>query len=725
MIGKQVGRYQIGEELGRGGMAVVYKAWQPSLERYVALKVLPEYFQHDPEFLARFHREAKTAAKLNHPNIVTVYDVGEQDGIHYIAMEYLEGGSLRERLESGSMSLRGAQHILAQVADALDYAHQRGLIHRDIKPANILFTAGPQEGVGGRPKVADFGIVRPTDQTALTRTGVLMGTPEYMAPEQAEGAPADHRADSYALGVVLYQMLTGDVPFRGTTPHATLHAVIYEPPPPPREANPSLSAAVETVVLKAIAKEPEQRFQTGKALTQALRRAQTGVSVKVPREPGRKALAPPSAWLRPRTLIVAIAAVAVLLVGMMSLLLGSSDRAEIAAETATTETRAWLDESLTATAQASAHAYSTNEAIRATERALKATAEMLDARSATGTAQAWEQAQRALTAEAKQQEATRDARDATRTAEAQPTVSPIPTATPTPKPKASATPRPEPTRTPLPPSPTSKPGVKGRIAFVSERDGNLEIYVMRADGSGLTRLTTHPAVDGGPDWSPDGKRIAFVSERDGNREIYAMNANGGGLTRLTNHPAQDNDPAWSPDGTRIAFYSDRDGNREIYVMNADGSGQTNLTRHPAKDVQPDWSPDGKRIAFYSNRDGNPDLYVMDANGSGQARLAGDPSGEFTPAWSPNGQRIVFMSNRHGNREIFVMNAGGGGQVRLTNHPGHDYQPCWSPGGVRPAGIAFVSERDGNLEIYVMNADGSGLVRLTNHPAADNDPSWAP
>ncbi len=237
MIGQTIGAYQIVEELGRGGMAVVYKAFQPSLNRYVALKVLPDYFQHDPEFVARFKQEAQAAAQLSHPNIVVIYDVGEEAGVHYIAMEYLEGGSLHDRLDQAAAqgwtyNPQEALSVVEQVGSALDYAHSRGLIHRDIKPANILFDAG------GRPKVTDFGIARAADTARLTRTGVLLGTPEYMSPEQASGGQIDQRSDLYALGVMAYEMLTGRVPFQSDTPHATLHAVVYEAPPPPRQINP-------------------------------------------------------------------------------------------------------------------------------------------------------------------------------------------------------------------------------------------------------------------------------------------------------------------------------------------------------------------------------------------------------------------------------------------------------------------------------------------------------
>jgi hypothetical protein len=271
-------------------MAVVYKAWQPSLQRYVALKVLPPQFTFDPQFVARFQREARAAAQFNHPNIVAIHDTGEADGLHYIAMEYLEGGSLEERLAGRPMDLTEAERIVREVGSALDYAHERGLVHRDIKPANILFTAE------GTAKVSDFGIVWAADGTRLTGTGVLLGTPEYMAPEQVAGGQVDRRADLYALGVVLYRMVTGVVPFRGTTPHAVMHAVIYEAPPSPRARNPGLSRAVDGVLLKALAKEPRERFQSGWEMAEALGRARGGERVAVPSSARGRAEPQAVAW---------------------------------------------------------------------------------------------------------------------------------------------------------------------------------------------------------------------------------------------------------------------------------------------------------------------------------------------------------------------------------------------------------------------------------------------
>ena len=268
------------------------------------------------------------------------------------------------------------------------------------------------------------------------------------------------------------------------------------------------------------------------------------------------------------------------------------------------------------------------------------------------------------------------------------------------------------------PSPAS-----GRIAFASGRDGNSEIYVMNADGSGVTRLTHNEAGDGASSWSPDGRRIAFASDRDGNWDIYVMNADGSGVTRLTDNEASDGASSWSPDGRRIAFASDRDGNWDIYVMNADGSGVTRLTDNEASDSYPRWSPDGRRIAFQSDRDGDLEIYVMNADGSGVTRLTDNEAEDWFPSWSPDGRHIAFASDRDGDDyEIYLMNPDGSGVTRLTDNEAYDGVTSWSPDGGH---IAFTSGRDGNRDIYVMNADGSGVTRLTDNEANDGSPIWSP
>lgn len=272
------------------------------------------------------------------------------------------------------------------------------------------------------------------------------------------------------------------------------------------------------------------------------------------------------------------------------------------------------------------------------------------------------------------------------------------------------------------PARTQTPGSLGRIAFVSESDGNDEIYVMNANGSNVTRLTNNTAKDDYPAWSPDGQQMAFTTARDGNDEIYRMNADGSDLARLTNNTANDYYPAWSPDGQQIAFSSDRDGKSEIYVMNTDGSGVTRLTNNLEDDYFPAWSPDGQQIAFSSNRTGNDEIYVMHADGSGLTRLTNNIATNYFPAWSPDGKRITFTTNRDGNYEVYVMNADGTGVTNLTNNSAYDYHPVWSPDGQR---IAFESDRDHNFEIYAMNADGSAMTNLTNNSADDHQPAWSP
>jgi len=274
--------------------------------------------------------------------------------------------------------------------------------------------------------------------------------------------------------------------------------------------------------------------------------------------------------------------------------------------------------------------------------------------------------------------------------------------------------------------PTSTSALQTRtahpIAFDSQRDGHWEVYLMDENGLNVVNLTNHPANDGDPTWSPDGKRIAFDSDRDGNWEIYAMNRDGSEVIRLTNHRADDDSPAWSPDGSRIAFKSNRDGNWEIYVVNLDNLGVTNLTNHPGIDQMPAWSPDNRRIAFVSYRTGDLDIWVMNADGSDLDNLTRHPAKDSFPAWSPDGQRIAFHSYRDGNAEIYVMNADGSGLARLTNHPAEDWGPSWSPEGSR---LAFTSDRDGDNEIYMMDVDGSNVVQITDNGASDTWPAWSP
>lgn len=265
--GTVLGEFRIDAKIGEGGMAAVYRATQPSLQRTVAIKVLDTALQADPTFIARFRREANTVAKLMHPNIVPIYAFGEVDSMLYLVMGYVAGGSLAERL-GRRLDLPTVGRIVGQVADALDYAHKQGIVHRDIKPANILL------GEGDWALLSDFGIARMVEgRLRLTQPGIGLGTPEYMSPEQGLSGEIDGRSDIYSLGIVLYELLTGKVPFDGDTPFGILYKQVHEPLPLPSKLQPSISPALENVIIRATAKRPEDRFQTGEQFKLALEAA--------------------------------------------------------------------------------------------------------------------------------------------------------------------------------------------------------------------------------------------------------------------------------------------------------------------------------------------------------------------------------------------------------------------------------------------------------------------
>ena len=261
----QLAKYTLLEEIGSGGFGTVYKAHDPALDRHVALKVLLPHLTQDATTLERFRQEAKQAARLKHPNIVTVYEVAESEGRYYIVMEFLEGQPLSEIIkDEGPLPPQRAIKIIQQVGDALDYAHGEGLIHRDVKPSNILV------GKEDKATLTDFGIVKAMGESGLTTTGTSMGTPEYMAPEQITGEEPDSRMDLYALGVVAFHILTGRVPFTGTTPYAIQKGHTEEPPPDPKEINPALGDHISEAVLKAMSKKTDDRFQFGGKFSEAL-----------------------------------------------------------------------------------------------------------------------------------------------------------------------------------------------------------------------------------------------------------------------------------------------------------------------------------------------------------------------------------------------------------------------------------------------------------------------
>lgn len=746
MAEKKINRYEIQRELGRGGMATVYLAYDPRFEREVALKSLPRYFAHEEDFQARFQREARILARLEHYAIVPVYDYGEDES-PYLVMRYMRGGTLKNRLQKGPQTLSETLQILERIGDALDKAHEKGIIHRDLKPDNILFDDD------NRAYLSDFGIVKLAESSqAFTKTGGILGTPAYMSPEQASGSrEIDGRSDIYALGVILYEMLTGKAPYHADTPVGLILAHVNEPVPQILEANPNLPPGCEDVIQRAMAKNPDHRYSSALEMVAALRAIEAGNSTTITTAPaaagsektvvdeapgatvagatwqgGSSTMATPTAaggtqvssvaqggppppppgqstsaesgsgrpfnpWLLAG---IAVIALALLGFGAVALLGGNGDDSG---------TNGGNDDDVIA---AAIDATRTVEAAQA-----EATARMEGAVAATLDYQATLAAE----AEAQQQATAAAGETATGQAIVAATASAVPTETPTPT---------------LTPSPTPAGG-GARIGFDSDRDGQRELYVMNNDGSQQTRLTVNPATDADPEWSPDGTLIVFNSDRDGfpdgNPEVYVMSEDGRFEARLTESESRDWATVWSPDGSKIAFASDRDGEFEIYVMNADGSDLVQLTNNDIIDTFPSFSPDGTQIVFervMSQANGAPrNIVVISLDGSYEQQLTEDGSINQYPSWSPDGTRIAFTSNRTGDREIFVMNVDGSNPVQLTDAPGLDTHPVWSPDGTR---IAFGSRRDDNYEVYVMNADGSDQRNLSNNPAAEDVfPFWIP
>jgi serine/threonine protein kinase len=268
--GQMLGPYRIINQIGRGGMANVYKAYQASVDRYVAIKVLPTQLAESKEFATRFHQEARIIAMLEHPHILPVFDYGESDGIAYFVMRYLDAGTLKDKMESGRpLPLNDIDRIFTQLAEALSYAHSHGVVHRDLKPANALIDSF------GNVFLTDFGIAKLLESASprLTQTDAVMGTPAYISPEQAQGQTVDQRSDIYSLGIILYEMVTGSVPFIADTPLAVLFKHITDPLPLPSKVKPDVPESIEKVILKALAKNPQDRFATASEFVEAWKSA--------------------------------------------------------------------------------------------------------------------------------------------------------------------------------------------------------------------------------------------------------------------------------------------------------------------------------------------------------------------------------------------------------------------------------------------------------------------
>jgi Tol biopolymer transport system component len=801
MVGQTISHYRVLRKLGGGGMGDVYEAEDLNLGRHVALKVLPPARSSDPRALQRFEREARASSALNHPHICTIHDIGEHDGQRFIVMELLEGQSVRDRLHKGPIELARLLDLGVQIADALDAAHRSGIIHRDVTPANIFITKR------GDAKVLDFGLAKLApayratlpggtdrgDSSAethpdeeLTSPGAAVGTVAYMSPEQACGIELDHRSDLFSFGAVLYEMATGQRPFRGKTSALIFDGILNDTPVPLLELKPELPGELQHIVEKALEKDRDLRYQSASEFRSDLERlrrtsgsqpgavvsAQPGVRGARPRSgsgavaaerPQGATAAPALPWplsgLSRKQAILLLAVV----VGAIAAAL-SFPRREPPMPTFTsrqlTFPSGWdADPVISPDGEVVAYVSHDRGAsdiflmdVRGGSQARRLTAKTWPTRGLTWTpdgghlAFVWEQ--------------------------------------PGLRPGVWWVPREgggEPT---LLQEDAEDPAISpdGReIAFVRGDSSNDKRVFVASFLPGGTVAEPRPLTTGQgdglwdhrqPAWSPNGKQICYrahdslwvipvngdrahpIAEavigveaplwsRDGHfvyftsaherglRALWRVRNSGGDPERVTHGVSPERHASLSADGRKLVF-STASGGQELVERNLETGDETVVIPEVSSKNCPVFGPDGS-IYFVANRGGKPELWVQPApagEASKEAWQLTDQRIEIShPTVSPDGKWVAYYRvDEQGNRDIWTISTKGGVPVRFTNHPKKDYHPAWSPDGTK---LAFCSDRTGGLHIFVAGVSEGKPVgeprQITRGESTDQDqaPAWSP
>lgn len=648
LTGKALGRYHLLEKIGEGGMAVVYKALDTALERHVAVKVILPYRELSDKFLTRFKREAKALAKLSHPNILKIFDYGERDNLPYLAMEYISGGTLKDTFTGKPMPWQRSAQILMPIARALEAAHAQGIIHRDVKPSNILMANGHD------PMLSDFGIAKIIDDDEethdLTGSGVGIGTPDYMAPEQGVGK-ADERSDIYALGTVFYQMITGRLPFKADTPMAVMLKKSTDPLPRPKQFVPDLPSAVENVLLKALARDPNNRYKSMKEFAASLERLNskadtletfvelpTDESTVVDEDGGIKPAPQKTAalkWILSGSAIMLCFGALIVGAFLLGRIINDSGPTEDSTQPADLPSHPAEPPLSQPTLDQSSDSISSPEP---TPTSAPMNGKWIAFNSRMGgnsDIYIVDTNENNLT-----QLTTSSAHD-------------------------------------LYPS-WSPDGAQ--LVYQTNEGGDQEVAIIGISGGSSYNITNNGCNDWGPVWSPDGDWIAFYSDCDGERNIYKMRTDGSDRIQLTfTSGANSWFPAWSPDGRKITFSSNRSGKYYIYTMDANGGNETQLARGCVSY----YSPDGSQILYGVYCDDTDELWLMNADGSNQQPIT-DGYECKNATWSPDGTSIIFQrskTTKDGPFQLYIMeldNPDPSNWILVTDYDVNGGSPVWQP-----------------------------------------------